>query len=477
MLWTIAKKEISEQFISVRFLVLTLICITLLPVSFFVSQREYENRISDYNRSLQLNKENLENINFAQIFAGDFSIKGYRPPSPLSVFASGLSDVMPRMLTAQKSGLTLLKGSSQDDSILITTGKIDFLFIMLIVFSLLAILFTFDAICGEKEQGTLRAALSNSIPRDSYILGKYIGTMVTLLLPFIGSLMVGLILLIVSGFPLSAGDILLRICLILFSAIIFVSIFSCIGLFVSSRVRNSKTSIVILLSIWILLIFVIPKGSSIIAKAFVSVESAEVVQLEKSLLRQNLELEKGKRIDEIAKELPQYSSNQSDPEENRRITEERNKVINPVRNEYAQKINDGLNRIEEKVSLKRTRQNSLALSLARISPATPFNQIVTNLSWTGEHTKKSFAASAQAYQAVLNQALFDHVFRDISPTGSIAMGISGNINLKELPVFHFKNAPLSETFNAIGLDLALMIFFSIVIFVLAYVSFLRYDIR
>jgi len=256
-----------------------------------------------------------------------------------------LSESMPARLEARKTGLSLLTDSSQDESILTITGKIDFIFILLIVFSLLAVLFTFDAICGEKEKGTLRAALSNSIPRDKYILGKYFGTMITLLLPLIVATLFGIILLIMLGYPLTGKEILLRIFFIFISSIILISIFSSIGLFISSRVNNSKTAIVILISVWILLMFVIPKGSSIVAKAFIRVESTEVMQLQNTLIRQNLELEKGKKIFDAEKTLPPFDLNNPNEEENNRISEERNKVLNPIRNEYAQKINDEIKKV------------------------------------------------------------------------------------------------------------------------------------
>jgi len=122
-------------------------------------------------------------------------------------------------------------------------------------------------------------------------------------------------------------------------------------------------------------------------------------------------------------------------------------------------------------------QNSVALTLARISPATSFNKITTDLAWTGEQTRINFDKSAKAYQTVLNQSLFNFIFRDISPAGGISMGITEPINFKELPAFQFERSPLPETFKAIVLDVGLMLFFSIFSFVLVYVSFLKYDIR
>ena len=48
-------------------------------------------------------------------------------------------------------------------------GNLDFLFVVSTVFSLLALLFTFDAVAGEREAGTLRVTLANALPRDVFL--------------------------------------------------------------------------------------------------------------------------------------------------------------------------------------------------------------------------------------------------------------------------------------------------------------------
>jgi len=477
VLKTLIRKELLEHLISLRFLVLIVICITLIPLSFFVSYQDYENRLSDYNQSVKLHQENLNNLQTVELYTFGFSIMGYLPPSPLSVFAAGLADGMPQMFNVQKTGTKFSKSGSPDTSILNLTGKIDFLFIIQIVFSLLAILFTFDAVCGEKEKGTLKASLANSLPRDTYILGKYLGTMIVILLPFLVSFLLGLILLIVIGFPLSGNEVPLRILLMLIGSLAFISLFSCVGLFVSSRTSNSKTSMIYLISLWIIVIILIPKGSDITAKAISPIRSEEVVQLEKTLMQQNIELEKGRILDEEKKRLPRLNYNDIGSEEFNRISEQRNRVLNPIRDEYNQKIATAVAKIDQEYALEKEQQFSLALSLARISPVTSFNKIMTDLAWTGEATKNRFKESTQAYQGVLNRELFDHIYRDLSPNGAAEMGISGTINLKELPSYRYERAVLSETFSSIVLDIGLMIFFVIFSFMIAYVAFLRYDIR
>ena len=102
---------------------------------------------------------------------------------------------------------------------------------------------------------------------------------------------------------------------------------------------------------------------------------------------------------------------------------------------------------------------------------------MTDLAWTGETTKEKFIQYASAFQGVINTALFNNIFYDIGPNEGIDMGISGNINLNELPSFSYNRVALSETFFSIKTDIAFLLIFIIISFMLAYVSFLRYDIR
>ena len=55
--------------------------------------------------------------------------------------------------------------------------------IISIVLSLVAILFTFDAISSEKEHGTLRLTLSNSISRGAVLVSKFLAALLTISIP------------------------------------------------------------------------------------------------------------------------------------------------------------------------------------------------------------------------------------------------------------------------------------------------------
>ena len=59
----------------------------------------------------------------------------------------------------------------------------------------MALLFAYDAVAGDWENGTLRLVISHPVRRGTVLLAKYIGAMVCLLIPVLMSLLMVLILL------------------------------------------------------------------------------------------------------------------------------------------------------------------------------------------------------------------------------------------------------------------------------------------
>ncbi|HDY89882.1 MAG TPA: ABC transporter permease, partial [bacterium] len=50
--------------------------------------------------------------------------------------------------------------------------------------SLMAILFSFSAVSGEKEEGMLRAIFSNPLKRAKLLIGKWVGGVISLAISF-----------------------------------------------------------------------------------------------------------------------------------------------------------------------------------------------------------------------------------------------------------------------------------------------------
>lgn len=157
------------------------------------------------------------------------------------------------------------------------SDHIDWIFIIKIVFSLFAIIFTFDAISWERERGTLTLMCANSVSRSSVLLGKYLGACGTLLIPLIVGIIINLLIIVGVGGILGSVSIQIdhwmRIGLLILASIINVSLFALLGLLVSAAVQRSSSSLLILLAFWVALVIVLPNLGGIVAEYTSDVES------------------------------------------------------------------------------------------------------------------------------------------------------------------------------------------------------------
>ena len=79
---------------------------------------------------------------------------------------------------------------------LLETQAIDWVFIFGVLLSLMALLFTFDAFIGEKERGTLKLVMAQSLPRHTLLLGKFLGAMLALAIVLSLSIVVNLLIVL-----------------------------------------------------------------------------------------------------------------------------------------------------------------------------------------------------------------------------------------------------------------------------------------
>ena len=214
MIWHIAKREILDNMTRFRFaltLILAMVMMAMNAVIFVSSQ--YPRRIAEYSQDTNKAAESLEKKSSS---LGELAVKGpgylYKSPSPLTFIATGEDANLPKRVEGASSGgygigmttpdykfnyswsanwwFQYPHDTSRQNDSLPNFTELDWAFIIGLVMSFMAILFTYDAISGERETGTLSLLMSNSVSRATVLLGKFIGAFLTILLPlFIGILL------------------------------------------------------------------------------------------------------------------------------------------------------------------------------------------------------------------------------------------------------------------------------------------------
>ena len=122
------------------------------------------------------------------------------------------------------------------------------------------------------------------------------------------------------------------------------------------------------------------------------------------------------------------------------------------------------------------------LNIARLSPTAVFTQAALNLCDTGVADLDNFDGSLRSHRLQLFQAVFWFQFNDeySSEDGHTNMGYSGNSREDDkivYPQFRYAFPRFEETLRATAPDILLLVFFNLLFFAAAYVSFTRYDVR
>jgi ABC-type transport system involved in multi-copper enzyme maturation permease subunit len=140
----------------------------------------------------------------------------------------------------------------------------DWAFIIKIVFSLYVVLLGFDAVSGEKEQGTLRQALSHPIGRLQLLGAKFLAILLSALVPLLVGMLVSLVLLSWSVPALFAPEAVGRILVFLLLSILYLSVFALISLTTSSLIHDSSLVLLTVLVAWVLFAIIIPNTSGVV---------------------------------------------------------------------------------------------------------------------------------------------------------------------------------------------------------------------
>ena len=171
------EKELKSILLSPKFFATFGVCALLILLSVFVGIQEYQNEVERYETALQLAEQQMMQ---EDSWWGMQNV-AFRKPSVMQVFVSGVNNDIGRSSEISTWYEPKLEQSNYaDDTLFAVFRFIDLTFIVQVVLSLFAILFTYDAINGERESGTLKLALSNAVPRGQYVLAKFAGSWVGL---------------------------------------------------------------------------------------------------------------------------------------------------------------------------------------------------------------------------------------------------------------------------------------------------------
>ena len=475
MLKHIIRKEILGNITSPKFVFSFILCTVLILISFYTGTANYRSELKQYHAAVALNKEDFENQTTIQNM-GASGVTITKPPQILSTIAVGIQDAVGRNARVRVGAVDPRLVSSKYDSnpVFAIFGPLDLALIVKIVLSLFAILFTFDAIAGEKELGTLKLTLSNPVPRDQLILGKTIGSFVSLLVPLAVPLLMGLIVL--NMFPdisLSAED-WTRLGLVFLCFLLYLSVFFNLGLFISSRTHRSAGSLFILLFVWVVLIFVIPKAAVMVSRQITPVPSVHEVNAEKNTFMQEIQATEGPKMQKAIGEFWEKNAPKDGAPLSPEVQQEFKDMVEEASKTIRAKINTKNAELTADYQTKRRRQQVLALNLSRISPSSAMTLSTLRLSKTGIEEHERFLNSIKTYKPIFRSWFASKRVQSMDMTQRRQPAPP---DFGDMPRHEFTPESLSDSLYSVRYDVCIMVLLNIILFVGAFMSFLRYDVR
>jgi len=487
MLGILIKKEVIETILDLRFVIVTLLCIVLIPLGMYVSRKDYEQRLASYRREHQMYRQH-----YGTKVSENVEAQGFRPPSMLSMFALGLDPFMPDKAVTSRSGLfRAAKEPGIDNPQSLLFGKADFLFNVSFIVSLAALIFTFNSISSEKEKGTLRLTIANSIPRGQILIAKIVGNYVVILIPFLISLLFALLILDaspnVSIVSLQVWPFLL---VIIFVTFLFLLSMVSLGVCVSTLTHGSVASIMLAFLVWVIAVLSIPKISPMIADAVYPIESRSVANLTQRIAREDIEEEYDQKKGELyekrcRRELGLDPRNISTPrnEAERKAYAKYDQEAAALDLECQRRIANRIRQLEQDYRNKRDVQTALAMNLSRISPVSCYTYLIAGLSGTGLSEPERFVKNAQRYQEAVREAVYDKYItkRYANTTGGSAASThyaeGFDPSKTSLPEMYYQHQTLAEALHTGWADILLLFLFNILFFIAAFLRFRKYDVR
>lgn len=484
MIRILIEKELKAILLSPKFAAVFAVCSILIVMSIYLGIEEYKTSMAHYEtvsaQAEQQVREETEWIGLMQNVT--------RYPDPMQIFVTGINNDIGRQARISSQGRIKLQNSNYSENIIFAVFRsMDLMFIVQIVLSLFAILFTYDAINGERETGTLKLSFANPVPRTTYIIAKITGSWLGLVIPLLIPMLLGVALLLVYRIPMTPSH-WQQLGLFTGISVLYFSFFICLGVLFSSIAGKSSGSFLYLLVIWVSLVLIIPRVGVMLAGQLIPVPTSAEITSKMVHKYRELSDKYIARLDELSNE--QTSGMDSMYSDKTLTNEERQKRYDQIRDEYTRKSNEARNTLSREVARhdasinedwrnRKGVRRKLGFSISRLSPASAYQLAAMDLAGTGLSLKTDYEDQLRVYSDALNK------FREKKITESGGSGYSNPfedkkpepLDLSGMPQFKFINADLNKILQFTVIDIAIISFYILVIIAGTFVAFLRYDVR
>ncbi len=465
-MWHIAKRELYDNLNSLRFALTTVLLLALMVTNAVRHIREHPNRVQKYRDAVTESLNRLTAHADASLYTLAQQGPGtlYKQPSPLHFCAEGGETFLPDRVDSSYYTERFWRLRYPDVNInMMNVGpdvsQVDWTFIIGYILSLIALIFTFDAISGEREHGTLRLMLANSIPRRTVLIGKFLGALISTTIPFMLAVLVNLLILSTASAVHLNIQAWGRLGIIFCIALLYTCLFLALGLLVSARVQQSAVSLLILLLTWVTFVVFMPSTLASLASGFSSYMSRD--EYDERYGQSDAELRR-------TWQRSWYWADKSELDE---------RTLTKI-GEWHTKTAVSEERLNAGYVTFKINQVQRARAITSISPAVLLQHLLESFAGTGLDRHQQFIENVQRYAREYREFVVDMERGD--PESLHIMGVREGmsqkpINPEAVPKFE-DTRNLGKDFNTAATELLLLMLFIVVLLAGAYLAFVRVEI-
>ncbi|WP_212005920.1 DUF3526 domain-containing protein [Chitinophaga sp. HK235] len=230
----------------------------------------------------------------------------YNPPSPFSILSVGMSDLSAYYYPVSVKSSYTPAEEKVSNPLQLISGNFDTAFLLIYLLPLLAICISYHLLAQEKEQGTLALLEVQKGDIAGIVLVRLLSRYLLLLISIVFISTTGILLYTplhhFSWLEWTAWNSVAAAWLALWMALIW---------FVIAWNTNAATNLVVLLSVWLLLLIILPAGCRLMISRSHTDDTAGNASLQRSIEWTTWDLPKKQLLDSFYQTYPQYRNPQA----------------------------------------------------------------------------------------------------------------------------------------------------------------------
>lgn len=371
-------------------------------------------------------------------------------PQPLALVATGQSDLFTHMVKPRLYGEALSLGFSElSNPVQLLFGSFDLAFVCIYLLPLLILAFSYNVLSAEKESGALRLTLAQPIPVTQWLFNK-------LLLRFV--VLSAITIIAFSASLITAGVDLFHefnaVAKIILAILAYMLFWFGLSFLVNLRGRSSGSNAVVLVSLWVLIVLLMPAMISQLANNLYPVPSRVGMITELRYAEAEAQKNANQILESYYRDHPELARTDTTVQEFYPFwlgyfasQDEIRKAVEPILSEYEDKL--------------RAQQQTVD-RLRILSPAILIQNVFNEVAGTSSRHYNSYRKQVVLFASEWRNYFLPKMFRN---------ELMKKEWMDELPQFSFDEDKIEKQYTA---DILVLLFYGLAGFVFSFLVYKNY---